>query len=167
EFKNDFTDIGEAYEVEINNNMFTLDGIDYFSVDIEYFYRNQLDRDYNYIIVDFGAYSPELIKDYYRANIRLMICGSQPWEDKYLGHFLTEQQSISNVKYIFNLTNYNKDIIENMPGLEVHFAPYFSEVAKVENIYKDIVKDIDVSQSRPVEVETKKKGFMPSFLRRD
>ncbi|MGL5354001.1 MAG: hypothetical protein ACRDA5_11850 [Clostridium sp.] len=166
EFKNDFNDIGEAYEVEINNKMFTLDGIDYFSVDIEYFYRNQLDRDYNYIIVDFGAYTPELIKDYYRTNIRLMICGSQPWEDKYLGHFLTEQQSISNVKYIFNLTNHNKDIVENMPGLQVHFAPYFNNVDVVENLYKDIVKDIEVTQSRPVEVETKKKGFIPNFLRR-
>lgn len=166
EFKNDFTDIGEAYEVEINNNMFTLDGVDYFSVDIEYFYRNQLDRDYNYIIVDFGAYSPELIKDYYRTNIRLMVCGSQPWEDKYLGHFLTEQQSISNVKYIFNLTNHNKDIVENMPGLQVYFAPYFNSVDMVENLYKDIVNDIEVTGSKPVEVETKKKGFIPNFLRR-
>lgn len=165
EFKSDFKDIAEANEVDISKNMFSLDGVDYYSIDIETLYRNVLDKEYNFIIIDFGVYSEEVIKDFYRTDFKILLCGSKAWEDKYLLKFLTEQQSVSNVRYLFNLTTYKKDIVENMPGLQVYFSTYFESIDSVEDLYKDILKDVNLSQNKPV--EAKKKSFINSLLRRN
>lgn len=163
EFKKDFIDIAEAYEIQIKDDMFTHEGVDYFSVDIDKFYKEVLSSDYQYIIVDFGSYNNEIIKDFYRTDIKLVLCGTKVWEDKYLATFLTEQQVVKGVKYLFNMSKFRLDIVDNMPGLEVLFIDYFEDISLISNTYQSILKEFKVSDSNS---SSKKKGLLSSILGR-
>ncbi|MGG7060158.1 hypothetical protein ACQPUY_15600 [Clostridium nigeriense] len=163
ELKKDFLDIADAYEINVNNNMFTLENIDYYSTNIDEFYKRILSLDYQYIIIDFGSYNNEIIKDFYRTDIKLMLCGTQVWEDKYLSKFLTEQDVVKRVKYLFNMSKYREDIISNMPGLDVLFIDYFEDISTIKDVYESILNDYEVSY---VESVNKKKGFISSIFRR-
>ena len=93
-----------------------------------------------------------------------MLCGTQVWEDKYLSKFLTEQDVVNGVKYLFNISKYREDIISNMPGLDVLFVDYFEDISTVEDVYESILNDYEVSY---VESVNKKKGFISSIFRRN
>ncbi|MGL5379543.1 hypothetical protein, partial [Clostridium sp.] len=163
EFKKDFLDIAEAYEIKVKDNMFTFESVDYFSINIDELYKKILNLDYQYIVVDFGAYSDEIAKDFYRTDIKLVLCGTQIWEDKYLSKFLTDQQVVNGVKYLFNMSKYRSDIVENMPGLEVLFIDYFENISLVSNTYQSILKEFKVSDSNS---SSKKKGLLSAILGR-
>lgn len=163
EFKKDFLDIAEAYEIKVKDNMFTFENVDYFSINIDELYKKVLNLDYQYIVVDFGAYSDEIVKDFYRTDIKLVLCGTQIWEDKYLSKFLTDQQVVNGVKYLFNMSKYRSDIVENMPGLEVLFIDYFENISLVSNTYQSILQEFKVSDSNS---SNKKKGLLSTILGR-
>lgn len=164
EFKRDFIDIAEAYEVQVKDNKFTLEGLDYFSINIDEFYKKVLNSDYQYIVVDFGVYDSEIIKDFYRTDIKLVLCGTQIWEDKYLSKFLTDQQAVKGVKYLFNMSKFRQDIVDNMPGLEVIFINYFEDINTISPTYQSILQEYTVG---PNNSNSKKKSLISSFLRRD
>lgn len=163
EFKKDFLDIAEAYEIKVKDNMFKFENVDYFSINIDELYKKILNLDYQYIVVDFGAYSDEIAKDFYRTDIKLVLCGTQIWEDKYLSKFLTDQQVVNGVKYLFNMSKYRSDIVENMPGLEVLFMDYFEDISLVSNTYQCILQEFKVSDSNS---SSKKKGLLSAILGR-
>lgn len=93
-----------------------------------------------------------------------MLCGTQVWEDKYLSKFLTEQDVVKGVKYLFNMSKYREDIISNMPGLDVLFIDYFEDISTIKDVYESILNEYEVSY---VESINKKKGFISSIFRRN
>ena len=70
---------------------------------------------------------------------------------------------VNGVKYLFNMTKYRSDRVENMPGLEVLFIDYFENISLVSNTYQYILKEFKVSDSNS---SSKKKGLLSAILGR-
>lgn len=152
-----FQEIREAFEENMFENFFTMNGIDYYPDVAADQLNTILGKTYNFILVDYGKYSFCDHMSFNRADECFVVLGSKPWELSYANQvFGLGDAAAKYYHYLFNFTEKvnQKDIIQGMTGIEsVHFLEYTENpfnnynFCDAEKILKDYL---------PVKVETTK-----------
>lgn len=128
----DFEDIRDSFD-ENPGEYFNVNGIDFYpNADVGKL-SNVIGKTYNFVLADFGRYDNCDLVSYHKANIRICITGSKPWElDALMSTFeLTDPDNLLKIDFCFNYTrkDYEKEIRKNMidnhkNALRCHFIPY-------------------------------------------
>lgn len=109
---------------------FSMKGIDYYpDADINKL-GAVLGKTYNFIIADFGRYSECDRITFNKAEIKILICGSKPWEiDDVNSIFaLADEETLQKYNFCFSFTDkgYEKEIREGMGSIDhnsIFFVP--------------------------------------------
>ncbi len=161
----DFRYIMDSFcETLIDNDYFSIGGIDFYPKRNETSLAAVLGQSYNFVIVDFGAYPYCDQVTYNKSNVRLMVCGSKPYElQKMQAIFsLCPEEMLLQTNFLFNLTypEHEHDIRESMKtadkkAIPVEFLEYQPFPYNVTNITG---MDRFLKEYLPVKME-EKKGF--------
>lgn len=123
-----FDEIEHSFEVEKKEGYYTLDGIDFYSIEKSTEIEDIKKKGYNFIIIDFGEYqnrNKELFKE---CDLKLIIAGSKPWEaNKTFNVFentLVDELSIYHFYFNFTASDLREDVKEGMCNLNIHFLDY-------------------------------------------
>lgn len=140
----DFKYIMESFcETLIDNDYFSIGGIDFYPKRTETSLAAILGQSYNFVIVDFGAYSFCDQVTYNKSNVRLMVCGSKPYELNQMQTIfgLCPEEMLLQTNFMFNLTysEHEHDIRESMKtadkkSIPVEFLEYQPFPYNVTNI---------------------------------
>lgn len=83
--------------------MFTLSGVDYYPC----FSLKQLPslnvKNYNFVVVDFGMYDDDMIEEYGRCSLQVLVSGSRVWETGQLGKVFgsVSEEQLKTYSYLF------------------------------------------------------------------
>lgn len=139
----DFLHIMENFsEKLIENDYFTIDGVDYYPNRNATSLAAILGQSYNFVIIDFGNYDQCDQVTYNKSDVRLMVCGSKPYELPHVEKvfLLCPEDMLLKMNFMFNFTykEHEKDIRESMRTsdnqeipvefLEYHPYPYSQTV---------------------------------------
>lgn len=165
-----FEYIRDSYECKFENNHFKLDNNDYFPSNSkdDGIILTVMQSAYNFIITDYGIYKNANMDEFNKQDIKIVICGSKPWEIANINGLFESQskEQLIEYNYIFNYINEKKSgeyLRENMGELKkVYFAsfeadPFTShEFPGADEIFKKYIVE-------PEKENVKKKKF--SFKR--
>lgn len=145
-----FEEIREATGQIINNsNYFTYNSIDYYPFVNSYILSGIIARDYQFIIIDFGSFHKRDRIIFEKTDIKIITCGSRPWETSNLYNVFNEVEEEFLKKYIFffNFTHDNeqtrKDIINGMNQLKNVYFPEYTENPFVHESFPGAEKILD------------------------
>jgi len=160
-----FQRIRSGFDEKLHDHMyFTMNGIDYYPEVTSRSLPKVLEKNYNFIIFDFGNYSQGNLEEYHKCHVKIMIAGSKVWEIENLMDFtrLYHDDILSQISFCFNLTDqsHEKPLQKEMrlsdgSPMYVFFLKYNSdpfntyEFPQIKTILKDYLP----------EGPPKKKGF--------
>lgn len=161
----DFLHIMENFsEKLIDNDYFSINGVDYYPARNETSLAAILGQGYNFVIIDFGCYEACDQVTYNKSDVRLMVCGSKPYELPQVEKIfsLCPEDMLLQMNFMFNFTytEHEYDIRESMQTsdnqaipvefLEYHPYPYSqTDIPGMDRFLKEYL---------PVKLE-EKKGF--------
>lgn len=162
---NDFAYIMEQFsEKLIDNDYFSINGVDFYPQRNETSLAAILGQSYNFVIIDFGNYLECDQVTYNKSDVRLLICGSKPYELHQMEKVfaLCPEDMLLQMNFMFNFTytEHEQDIRESMKSTDnksipVEFLEYHPFPYTQTNIPG---MDRFLQEYLPVKVE-EKKGF--------
>lgn len=162
----DFCHIMESFsESLIDDDYFSIGGIDFFPNRNETTLAAVLGQNYNFVIVDFGSYLTCDQVTYNKANVRLQVCGSKPYEMCYMQKIfeLCPEEMLLQTTFLFNFTyqDHEYDIRESMKTAEkkqipVEFLEYQPFPYNVTNVAG---MELFLQDYLPIAIEEKKGIF--------
>lgn len=167
--KNSYTDTIEK------DNMFTLDGIDYYPYNPKLGVLDVLQEDYNYVVIDMGIYNECNIIEFKRANERIIVSGIKDWELTELELILrTGDKILYKNKYLFNFADKNtfNFIRSNMNNLPCFLAPMnpqpFHKNKEFNEVFKIMLKDVlpKIEQKENASILKKLANILPLNLKK-
>lgn len=159
-----FKNIQDFYDERmLDGQYFSMKGVDFYpSADLDKL-SSVLGKTYNFIIADFGLYETCDLVTYNKAEVRMLVCGSKPWEIGDVNSIFAkaDEETLKGYYFCFSFTSkgYEKEIQEGMSGIDnnnIFFMPYSDNPFKTydfhgaENILKDYLA---------IKVPKPKKGF--------
>lgn len=136
EKKSTFEDIQESAGAVIDkgNNYFTYNQIDYYPFVNDMIFKNiTLNPKYNYVILDLSDYDKMDEKFLAKSDIKILVCGSKPWEVTALGKVFgqLDEKILQSFVYYFTFCSDNetakKNIIDGMDTLTNVYFPKYTE----------------------------------------
>ncbi|MDI9241909.1 hypothetical protein [Fusibacillus kribbianus] len=118
-------------------------------------------KSYNFVIADFGKYNSCDLVTYHKSEIKLLICGSRPWELAKVNDTFHIQGTLDSLHFCFNFVSpeNEKGIREGMAGIDrVHFLPYTQDPF-YEGSFPDVDEIFKNYLPKVIEPEKKKKGL--------
>lgn len=121
---------------------FAMNGIDYYPSINRDLFQKILEKNYNFIVMDFGNYQDCDIEEYQKCHVRLILAGSKAWELGQVAGILQKYDDdiLMNLHFYFNFTDktYEKPIKKQMKNskgesLHVHFLDYRSDPFNTED----------------------------------
>lgn len=88
---------------KVSGDMFSVKGVDYYPC----FSLKQLPtlnvKNYNFVVVDFGLYNAEMIEEYGRCSLQILVTGTRVWETSQLGTVFesVEESQLMTYHYLF------------------------------------------------------------------
>ena len=141
--------IQNSYDVEMNKDKsFMFKNIHYFPFQRDFNMSSLMNFEFDYIIFDLGVYESCNKNEFWRSNLRIMVCGSRVWELAPLELFFKENQRNDNVNYIFSFTDDStfKDISKAISPLKCFQAPYnptsFVLIDSQKELYLDLLEEV-------------------------
>ena len=126
----DFLSFMDSYDIEYKGEgIFQMDGIDYFSgCDLKSL-PDIIAANYNFIVIDFGVFRKDIVSEFSRCTIPLLLAGTKPWEMPAVNHVFgqLDQKILEGVSFVFNFTpdNLRDDVRSGMQPLKkILFQPY-------------------------------------------
>lgn len=117
--------------------------------------------DYNFVIIDFGLFRPEIVPEFNRCILPVIVSGSKMWEMPFLEQIIEQEideNTIANYSYLFSAAGpaAKRTIINNMGKLNnIFFADHLTNPLSGEG-YPAMEKM--VGSYLPIAVSTKEKG---------
>lgn len=127
-----FKNIQNFYDEKIlDGQYFSMKGIDYYpEADLNKL-SSVLGKTYNFIIVDFGLYAECDLVTYNKAEVRMLVCGSKPWEIGDVNSIFAnaDEDTLKGYYFCFSFTSkgYEKEIQEGMASIDnnnIYFMPF-------------------------------------------
>ncbi|MEN1990238.1 hypothetical protein [Paenibacillus hubeiensis] len=115
----DFYRIANAYDglanVPNNEQMFTIDGVDYYKSNYRYDVPELLEMEYDYIVLDLGAYhETRYIEEFYRAHVQVVTGHGIEWRQQKIYDFSREHAHRDQSKWIYCVPHANKLITSDV-----------------------------------------------------
>ena len=136
EKKSTFEDIQESAGAVMDkaNNFFTYNQIDYYPYVNEMIFRQiSLNPKYNYVVLDLSDYDKMDEKFLAKSDIKILVCGSKPWEVTALGKVFEQLDESILQDFIFYFTFCSdneiakRNIIDGMDTLKNVYFPRYTE----------------------------------------
>lgn len=130
-----------------------------------------LKESFNFILIDFGVYTEEVVSEFNRCTIPIVISGAMPWESRYLTdvfEIVRDEAYLSSYFYLFSPTNPSgqKVIKKNMGSLKnVYFyesltSPFSGEsYPAMLHILKNYLPSTSTKGTRETNMEGGKSVF--------
>lgn len=156
-----FVQIQEAFgESTLEDGCFSIRGVDYYASSDTNKIGSILGKSYNFVLVDFGCYETCDRVTYNKADVRMIVAGSKPWEVEAVNAVFehADKETLKQYHFLFNFTpeKDRKTIRESMGEISrVYFLNYTEEpfvsgdFAAADEILKGYM---------PIQIE-KKKGL--------
>jgi len=153
-----------------SDEFFTLNKVDYYKD----FPMDELPKiilkNYNFIIIDFGDYSKEILSEFRRCVVQVILSGSKGWEYGKLNKVFesTQEDELKEYNYLFNFTHLRDkdDIRENMGELKkVYFSGYSPDpfnpdyYPDLDKIFKEYLNKTEIEEPKKPLI----KGMMESI----
>lgn len=139
-----FIDIKRAYDdVKEEDDYFTLEHIDFYeNYDLSQLHKI-VAKNYNFILVDFGTFEEDYLKEFSRCVIQVIVAGSKPWEIDKINECFDKcsSEELKEFVYFFNFTSKAEmnDIRKGMANLNnVYFADYTPDPFEKNVLYSDL-----------------------------
>lgn len=136
-----------------SDDVFNVNGVDYYAC---FSLRNLPDlnvKNYNFVIVDFGLYDDDMIEEYGRCSLQILVSGSRVWEtiqlSKVFGSVTEEQLKTYNFLFIGTPEEKKASFKKDMqPMKHVFFGEYAPNPYSSEGYQaiKDILDDFIVTE---------------------
>lgn len=147
---NAFDYIKKSYGKNGKQPLFTINGVDYYSqMKLEDVIQVLSNSSYHFLIMDLGVLQECDMAMYHKCDMRLLICGSKPWENIYTYELFKTMDSglLQQLHFIFNLTaeTMQREIRKEMSGLNrVYFFPLTDDPFSVEDIgdFENVFEDM-------------------------
>ena len=139
-----FMEIREGFgESMIDGRYFSLNGVDYYPAADSGRLAEIISKSYNFVIADFGCYTDCDLVTYHKSEIKLLICGSRPWELSKINQVFerADRSVLDTMNFCFNFVTLEnrQSIMEGMDGVgSVHFLPFTDDP-----FYADGFPDLD------------------------
>lgn len=166
----DFSCIQEGFEEkESEGGYFTLNGIDFYkNADIRKL-GQVMEKSYNFILLDFGAYEKCDLVTLHRCSEKIIISGSKPWEIESVNTIfeMEEQEVIKDYIFYFNfsLEREQDDIRKGMSIIKnVFFLDIANDLFSLEFTLPDAEKVF--SKYLPEKQEEEKKSLFQKLGKR-
>lgn len=134
----------------LDGQYFSMKGIDYYpEADLNKL-SSVLGKTYNFIIVDFGLYEDCDLVTYNKAEVRMLVCGSKPWEISDVNSIFAnaDEETLKGYYFCFSFTPkiYEKEIRDGMAGIDnnnIFFMPFSDNPFKTYDFHgaESILKD--------------------------
>lgn len=138
-----FSCIQEGFEEkEYEEGYFTLNGIDFYrDADLKKI-GQIMEKSYNFILLDFGAYESCDLLTFHKCSEKIIVCGAKPWEIASVNRIFEEeeQEIIKNYIFYFNfaLEREQEDIKKGMSVIKnVHFLKINNDLFSLESMLPD------------------------------
>lgn len=158
--------------VEDKQEVFTVNGVDYYpKFDLEDL-PILLSGGYHFLLLDFGAFRQELVKEFGRCVIQIVVCGSKPWQLSNVMHLFDQypEEILKQFYYVFNLTEKDRYPVlkKNMGVLNrVLIADTIADPMNTEKIrYPEKIFGDYVKSQTAEENEVEKKGLLGGLFER-
>lgn len=158
---NSFSNIANSYDLPINGDHFTKDGIDYYPAADANTLLVAKTKAYNFIMIDFGQYVESDFDLYQHCDFKLIFSGVKAWEDAYIQPVfdkgMKEGADLSEYNYYFNFVDESVKTevksgmgeLENIYFCEIsanpfacHYLPGAEEILKdYMPVHVDLVKN--------------------------
>ena len=111
---------------------FTYKGVDYYpEFSLDELPRKLLVADYNFVLIDFGIFRKEILPEFSRCVLPIIVAGSRTWEFPYVEQqvfsMMDDQEALASYSYLFLFAGpaARRSIAKNMEPLKkVYFADY-------------------------------------------
>lgn len=170
-----FNFIKNSYsDITVKNDMFTLDGVDYYPYTQSLNVLDVLEEEYNYIIMDMGIYNDCDMVEFKRANERIIVSGVKDWEITDLELILRTGDKIFKNKYLFNFSDrttfeFIKSNMDNLPCFLASMNPQpFSKSKEASEVFRAILKDVlpRIKQKETKNILSSLKDIIPISLKK-
>jgi hypothetical protein len=123
-----FRHIKEAFDAESGNEYFKINQVDYYP---DFNFDNittVLNKKYNFVLIDFGLYTPDNAIEFNRCAIPIILTGSKPWETEYLNNIFERvpEADLFEYSFVFNFTS-DKEFDEIKKEMEPLNKIFFAE----------------------------------------
>lgn len=160
-----FLSILNSYDVHLDKDKsFFYKNVRYFPYMKDFNMPALMTYDFDYIILDLGLYENCNKNEFWRSQLRVLLCGSKVWELSPLEMFFKENDRNDIVNYIFSFTEDNafRDISKSISPLKCFQAPYnpmlYNLISSQKDLYSALLSDVI-----PKNTNKKKRGFLGGF----
>lgn len=169
-----FLTFEDAYDLENKGaGIFNMDGIDYFSgCDLKSL-PDIIASNYNFVVIDFGVFRREIVSEFSRCTIPLLVAGIKPWEMPAVNAIFgeMEQKVLEGVSFIFNFTpdNLQDDVRAGMyPLKKIFFQPYHPDPFDTESksVATDILNRYMSSEQKYVKEQEERGGLFAKIIQK-
>lgn len=122
-----FEHIREACDEKlIEDSFYSMAGVDFYPNSNADKLGSVLGKSYNFVIGDFGTYQDTDKVTFNKADVRIMISGSKPWEYRYMDELFrsSDSETLQQYHYCFNFTD-EKDRGDIRRGMDILDKVYF------------------------------------------
>lgn len=172
--QSDWLTFKDAYDVEDKGSgIFQMDGIDYFSgCDLKSL-PDIIAANYNFVVIDFGVFREEIVSEFMRCTIPILLAGTKPWEMPSVNHIFDqmEQRALEGITFVFNFTpeNLQDDVRSGMQPLKkVFFQPYHPDPfdTKSKSVSDEILHRYMSSEQKHVKEHAERGKFFERLIQK-
>lgn len=163
-----FNEIREMVGQELVSNCFNYNNIDIYPYVNNYILSGIFSKPYQFVILDFGSYKTCDAVTFSRSDVKIVTCGSRPWETMALNNIFEaiDEETLSQYNFFFKFASGTKqtmkDIISGMGNLKNVYFPEYTENPFVAESFPGVDKIIgDVFNMGEVKQSSKPKEFKP------
>ena len=128
-----FNEIREMVGQELVSNCFNYNNIDIYPYVNNYILSGIFSKPYQFVILDFGSYKTCDAVTFSRSDVKIVTCGSRPWETMALNNIFEaiDEETLSQYNFFFKFASGTKqtmkDIISGMGNLKNVYFPEYTE----------------------------------------
>lgn len=143
-----FKSICNAFEdVKSNENYFTLYDLNFYPYGSQHNISDVIQQDYDYIVMDMGAYQQCNLEEFKRSNSRIIVSGVKEWELLDLESIIKTSDGVNKNNYCFNFADDYafQEVKSNMGQLKCFQAPYYPNpfsIKECNEIFANILRDV-------------------------